>query len=1302
VRALLPWWPLYEDATVHVQARGEPPNLFARGSARVGTGDAEFAGQLGFEGGIHTTLAVEARDFDLRSFAPDAPATELSTSATVTLGVGRAGELEGQIDATTFPFRVGTIDVPPAAVTANITGPRVSGKVVFRDRHISSHVDVDVHPGLKDGPLVVDLDWTARAPAMEKVPWLAPIGNGELSWRARGSIVDGRISASVDGDASHFERPGVALAAGRVTGTLRGPFDALSIDASLEGRGFRVGPLEFPEIRANAEGPLSRLSVVAAVSGRDVAKLGAKASVETSSTGTVVHNVELAAARGDVAVFGKVRSIAVTDDRVDLKDIVVEGAGQPIAGSVSISPNNLKARISARDIDLEKVGAILLPGASVGGRLAFDVDAELMGRTERGHARMSLEGGRLGEISGVDAKGEADLNGGRFSGGVDVVWGQLGSVTVTTNDGVLAGSALRTSSWQDATGRLQIDGAFDLRRLSEQFPAALGSAESAGGAARAKLVLSREAEASEPASALTRRDRPPPDVDLLVWTDGLRVGPKHATQRSTSGPHTPFATDGVDVQLTMHLDGDEPQGQLTARLVDAEGIFAGLSAAAEVRLGELWGDSERALERLSRLPVRAELTLPRRNLSVYPAFLRLPGWRGEIQGAGMFTGSLQAPMLGVSVEGHAVEATNAGLGLPVDVDAHARYDGQRALARLRATRPEGVVFDAMTQIDARLEKLLAAISSKQPEASDTGDGAPTPSAEPWWEATGRARLYRFPLTTVPALSENQVSGFVSGMLTFRGLNRDPHIEAEIDGTNLALDAATFPSAMAQLRVAKGRVVASAKLDQTVGGASATAAGRVLWASPIFPTLDKKEPLDLFVEARDLRAAVLYPLLLRGVFSHFDGRLNGTMHVRQGGDGGEAADSIAGAFDLQDGNMLIPEIGQEFRKASAHLAVTKRGQVDISNVSANGVSGRFTASGKMWLKGLTFEKADGEVRIAQKEAIPLTIEGMSVGDAWGTLMLHVKMANENTVKLDIDVPVFHADLPESSSRDLQSLPDNPEILVGIRRPGADLSPVLLAAPEEKRSEDALAWQIKFYLGQDVVLRRGSMMKLMLGGEPVVNLTDKARVAGTIEFLSGTVEVFGKRFEIDNGEAEFEGDDPSNPNVTVTARWDAPDGTRIFADFVGPLRTGQLSLRSEPPRSQSEVVATLLYGTGEDAAPRPGMAAHRQKVEAGKTTGAVLAGGAVTTSVNRVLASVTPLDITTRVKSDVYSAMPEVSMRISPRVTAQISYRTRNPLPTERTDRVLVTLDWRFRRNWSIATTVGNHGASVVDLIWRYRY
>jgi translocation and assembly module TamB len=1292
VRAFFPWWPIRDDVKVHVQGRGEPSNLFVRGSAQVGTGTAEFAGQLTFEPGVRTELAVEARDVDLRSFAEGAPETAISASATLHLGVDGERGLEGSIVATTDPFRIASFDVPPASITTTIAGSRVVGKIEVHDRALPSEIDVDVHPGPKDGPVVVDFDWTARAPSMQRVPWLQPIGAGELAWRAKGSIVDGRLNASVNATTAHFTRSGVALAEGRITGTVRGRFDALVVDASLEGTDFQVGPLAFPEIRASVEGPLSRLQVVAAVSGKEVAKVGAQASVETSAAGTVVRNVELAAARGDVAVFGKVRSIAVIGDRIELQGISVDGAGEPITGSLSISPAKVKVRVAAGDVDLAKVGAILLPGAAVGGRLSFDVDAEVTSRSERGHVRMRLENGRLGEVSGVGAQGEAHVDAGRFSGGVDVVWGTLGTVTVTTNDATLAGSALYPSSWENARGKLQIDSAVDLAKLSEQYAALLGFLADAGGAARGKLVLTRLEEPAPDGPGARRAAVTTPDVDLLFWTDGLRVGK---------------TSDGVDVQLALHVDGGEPKAQLTARLIDTEGIFAGLSASAtDVRLADFWRDRDGALDRLWDLPLSAELVLPRRNLTVYPAALRLVGWRGEVEATGTLTGSIRSPTVGVTAHGQAVEHPSAGLGLPVDVDAQARYDGEKALARLRATRPEGVVFDASTQIDAQLEKVLAALSQKP-----DGDGEPASEHgdqnhrrrddHRWWEATGRARLYRFPLASIPVLSENLVGGDASGMLTFRGLNRDPQIEAEIDATNLTLDAAVFPTAMAQLRLAKGRLVVSAKVDQTVGGASATAAGSVDWTSPLLPTLNRKEPLDLFVEARDLRAAALYPLFLREIFSHFDGRLTGTMHVRQGGEGGEAADFIDGAFDFKDGRLLVPEIGQEFRHARAHIAVTERGRVDITNVSAHGVTGRLTASGKMWVKGLAFEKAEGEVRIAQKEAIPLTLEGVSVGDAWGTLMLHAKMANEHTVKLDIDVPVFHADLPESSGRDVQGLSDNPEIKVGVRPDGQELVSVLLAPPEEKRAEDALAWQVAFYLGQDVVLRRGSMMQLTLGGQPVVTLTDKARVSGEIEFRSGSVEVFGKRFEIEHGTAHFEGDDPGNPNVAVTARLDAQDGTRIYADFVGPLRTGLLSLRSVPARSQSEVVALLLFGSSGDSMRGPAPA-YQQQRRGGETAGAVLAGGAISTSVNRVLASVTPLDITTRVTSDTQSPTPEVAVRLSPRVSAQVSYRTRPPLVTEKQDRVLVTLDWRFRRNWSIATTVGDRGGSVLDLIWKYRY
>jgi autotransporter translocation and assembly factor TamB len=146
-------------------------------------------------------------------------------------------------------------------------------------------------------------------------------------------------------------------------------------------------------------------------------------------------------------------------------------------------------------------------------------------------------------------------------------------------------------------------------------------------------------------------------------------------------------------------------------------------------------------------------------------------------------------------------------------------------------------------------------------------------------------------------------------------------------------------------------------------------------------------------------------------------------------------------------------------------------------------------------------------------------------------------------------------------------------------------------------------------------------------------------------------------------------------------------------VGPLRTGALTLRSEPARSQNDILAILLFGgSAADTA---------QQAKSNETGEWVVGGAAVTTGVNRVLSSVTPLDITTRVTSDSQSPTPEVAIQLSPKLTAEISYRTRTPTPLENQDRTLITLDWRFRRNWSIATTVGQQ-STVLDLIWRYRY
>jgi translocation and assembly module TamB len=641
-------------------------------------------------------------------------------------------------------------------------------------------------------------------------------------------------------------------------------------------------------------------------------------------------------------------------------------------------------------------------------------------------------------------------------------------------------------------------------------------------------------------------------------------------------------------------------------------------------------------------------------------------------------------MVMLAVRGHGVKPANEAVAFPVDFDAQAAYDGQTASARVRATRPEGVVLDARTDVDLPLDPLLS------------GDAYGSSR----WQASGSAKLFDFPLAAVSSLIGSKVEGLASGNLRWNGINREPDIQGQVDVKDLKIDRATFPHAVGVVKIAKGGVVASACLDQQAGGGSATATARVKWASPVWPELDAKAPLDVYFSARDLRAAALYPVLFRGIFTYFDGRLNGTLHYHQDASKAEMQQTVDGSFDLRDGVFQIPEMGQEFRNASAMISITRRGQVDVTNVSANGTSGRLSASGKMTLKGLTFVSGEGDVRIAQGEKVPLTLEGVSLGEAWGALLLHAKMADEHTVKLDVDVPSFHTELQPSSARDVQRLDDHPDIHVGVREGGGDLVPVMLGVPKTHRSDDALAWRVTFFLGQDVRVMRGRDFQIALGGEPVVELTDQARVSGQIDLKGGKVEVFGKEFTIDHGVAKFDGEEAGDPSVNVIARWEAPDGTRVFVNYVGRLHSGVPTLRSEPPRANSEILSMLLFGGSADDLAQ----ASQQGLQQAKNTDTgewVLGGAAVTTNVNRVLKSVTPLDITTRVTSDSQSPTPEVAVRLTPKLTAEISYRTRTPAPFESQDRTLVTLDWAFRRNWSVVTTVGQQ-TTVLDLIWKYRY
>ncbi|HEY3667402.1 MAG TPA: translocation/assembly module TamB domain-containing protein, partial [Polyangiaceae bacterium] len=232
---------------------------------------------------------------------------------------------------------------------------------------------------------------------------------------------------------------------------------------------------------------------------------------------------------------------------------------------------------------------------------------------------------------------------------------------------------------------------------------------------------------------------------------------------------------------------------------------------------------------------------------------------------------------------------------------------------------------------------------------------------------------------------------------------------------------------------------------------------------------------------------------------------------------------------------------------------------------------------------------------------------------------------------------------------------------------------------------------------VELERGDMLKAQAGGKLHIVMGDPMTMTGQIDLKGGKLDVSGKQFEIESGTITFSGE-PSNPTIVATARWDSPDEEkhRVYADFTGTAAKGKITLRSEPPLTQDQILSLLLTGSPDGSLGGSSGGGSN----AATAVGAV--GGSATQGLNKVLSGISNLDVSTRIDTSTGSARPELVIQISPRVSAQITRALGEPAPGQPPDLTFLTFDFRVLRNWSLAALVGDRGESGLDLVWRKRY
>src|SRR6185295_3182091 len=147
----------------------------------------------------------------------------------------------------------------------------------------------------------------------------------------------------------------------------------------------------------------------------------------------------------------------------------------------------------------------------------------------------------------------------------------------------------------------------------------------------------------------------------------------------------------------------------------------------------------------------------------------------------------------------------------------------------------------------------------------------------------------------------------------------------------------------------------------------------------------------------------------------------------------------------------------------------------------------------------------------------------------------------------------------------------------------------------------------------------------------------------------------------------------------ARWDAPAGYAVYATFAGSAEQGKLTLHSEPPLTQDEILNLLLFGTPE------GGAGAASGSSASSAVG--IAGSTATRGINRAISDLTKLDVQARVDTSSGDARPELVVPITRRLTARVTRAIGEPAPGTSPDRTFLTLELRLQRFWALSALFG---------------
>ncbi len=1248
VRALWPAYPLLDAGSAHLEVAGKPPNLTASGRLDVGGGVVLATGPVTVSKAPSAELDVHGRRVNVKSLLPGAPPTELDLVARLGIESVPTGAAVDNTAKLT-PNGVAGLTLPPATVTGRFEDGSFVGRALLSEPGFPLRAEFTANPtgGITARVSAKNVE-LGRVPRFARVRGLS--GRADLSGEA--TVENGTIRAELAAEIARFAHGSVRIGKAAITARAHGStqdLEALPRDAARSASAVRVGAVRVERARLSATGTASAPRIEVSIADDAGGTLNARTALVLRDEAVTLERPELALKRAGTRLSGSAARVVFSPEEVSIRELSLTGAGGRMNGSFRASPRALELEARSEALDLAALGRLVGLGPTLSGKLDLDAELVIAKEVERGRVRAELTKLAAGPLADVTVAGHATLESSRIDVTAGANLAGVGDVRVVAS-GELDGRALDPAAWAGLTGEASVDVArVDLEALSRIVPIPAGTALRGGASGQVRVTRDRTEGA--------------PHVSAMAVTERLVVAP--------NGEGAALTVRGIDAQLGLTLDGTSGDLVTTVKLVDTAGALATATVHGKLDTDVVLAQAP-LVPALLAMPITGKVLVHDRRLADLPEVARPAGVSGRVRLEATVAGTPEKPELFArgSLQGLEVEAARAES--PLDLCTTLGWS-----PGTRRVTAQGEMFLSATGGGpcAGRRVVRYALDGRFEQPDQLGE----------FTGSAVAAVEGLPLETVPGLGNQGLTGRVSGSISFSRARGVPVLSAELDLAGTKLEGAPLGNGRLHLRSNERSVGATLTLSRDAGRLEATAFA-LLDPESFVPKLDPKSPIGARVVARDMDAVILQPIL-RDVFSEIGGSIDAelTAQIAPRDPGRDAlGGEVSGRASLRNGNLQLAGLGLRLHDvALSARAESVPGETRIAVDALSARAGRrrerlTVQKGKIWLEGLRVARAEGVIEAVE---LPLLLEGVWQATATTRqgIAFRLRRAPER-MEVDFDVPYLVVALPESSARNVISLGENETIEV--------IQP--LGEPKQ-RGGGALPWLLRFGFGRDVKLTR-SDLDIPLSGTAQVALGKETEVGGDLELApGGRIQVSGKTFVIDSGEVHFDTGDPGNPRIRIAANWRAPDATQILAEVSGTLREGRLRLSSDPPRSEQEIHALLLGGAGGDGG---GDAAVTSASVGADLLGTLL----VNTPLRRVeLRAGSEQSADQRSYSTYSAAVP-----LGDDIWFEGSYKLLSSGdPNAATQAVSGTIDWRFRKNWSLRTEVGTIGTGL-DLVWQYRY